>query len=195
MWVTSSPISQTKLFALAVAAAFLPGGHADVETCLQALGRLNYAPYNASLPFLNGVSGKCHLVSRAFALYHYRPFSVYDETDLQALSIVHPCIILMMYHIGSVNVGYLYQKPMFAIMPNEAMGSFDLCRHSDFYTTGSVKTQYCTLSHDRAGVCVPVECTPQDMHDKALMQPLMNLGIQADLEVNKSFKDIPQSKA
>lgn len=72
---------------------------------------------------------------------------------------------------------------MFAIMPNEALGSFDLCRHSDFYTDGSVKTQYCTLSHDRAGVCVPAECTPQDLHDKTLMQPLMNLGIQAALEV------------
>lgn len=58
MWVTSSPIFQNKLLALVVGAAFLPGAVADVETCLQALGRLNYAPYNASLPFLNGVSGK-----------------------------------------------------------------------------------------------------------------------------------------
>ena len=33
---------------------------AELQACLGALGKLNTAPYNASLPFLNGVSGTCH---------------------------------------------------------------------------------------------------------------------------------------
>jgi len=109
---------------------------AELHACLQALAKLDTAPYNASLPFLNGVS-------------------------------------------GHINLGYLYQKPMFAIMPNEAMGNYDLCRHSELYTSGLVKTHYCALSHDKAGICVPSQCEAEDLHNKAILQPLMNLGVQA----------------
>ncbi len=55
--------------------------HGELENCLHHLAKLNSAPYNASLPFLNGVS-------------------------------------------GHINLAYLYQKPMFAVMPNEAMGTY-----------------------------------------------------------------------
>ena len=61
MWVTSSP--KAMLLALALAATSLPGAQAELETCLQALDRLNYAPYNASLAFLNGVSGMYFIAS------------------------------------------------------------------------------------------------------------------------------------
>lgn len=37
-----------------------------------------------------------------------------------------------------MNLAYLYQRPMFAVMPNEAMGNFDLCRHAELYTPGSM---------------------------------------------------------
>jgi hypothetical protein len=81
---------------------------------------------------------------------------------------------------GHVNLAYLYQKPMFAVLPNEAMGNFDLCRHAELYTPNHlVQAHYCALSHDRGGVCVPTACEAEDLHDRAILQPLMNLGIQA----------------
>jgi len=121
---------------VALLLAAIQPSQAELQACLSALTRLTAAPHNASLPFLNGVS-------------------------------------------GHINVGYLYQKPMFAVMPNEAMGNFDLCRHSGLYTSGLVKTHYCTLSHDKAGICVPSQCSAEDLHDKALLKPLINLGVQA----------------
>lgn len=45
--------------------------------------------------------------------------------------------------------------------------------------TPQVKAHYCALSHDRGGVCVPQACTAEDLHDHAILQPLMNLGVQA----------------
>lgn len=48
---------RTLLAAAAVAAALLPGANAELQACLQALGQLSTAPYNASLAFLNGVTG------------------------------------------------------------------------------------------------------------------------------------------
>lgn len=133
------PLESVPVMASALAlllATMPPTAQAEIQGCIQALARLNTAPYNASLPFLNGVS-------------------------------------------GHVNVAYLYQKPMFAVMPNEAMGNFDLCRHSELYTFGLVKTHYCALSHDKAGICVPTECRAEDLHNKAILQPVMNLGIHA----------------
>lgn len=79
-----------------------------------------------------------------------------------------------------MNLAYLYQKPMFAVLPNEAMGNFDFCRHAELYTPGStVKTHYCSLTHDRGGVCVPTACTAEDLHSQAILQPLMALGTEA----------------
>lgn len=79
-----------------------------------------------------------------------------------------------------MNLAYLYQKPMFAVMPNEAMGNFDFCRHAEIYTPGSlVKTHYCSLTHDRGGVCVPEACEAQDLHNPAILPPLVGLGTQA----------------
>ena len=38
-------------------ASLAPSANAELQACLEALGQLSTAPYNASLPFLNGVTG------------------------------------------------------------------------------------------------------------------------------------------
>ena len=43
---------------LAVAAVLAPVAQAELDACLSALSLLLVPPYNASLPFLNGVSGQ-----------------------------------------------------------------------------------------------------------------------------------------
>jgi hypothetical protein len=43
----------------AAALLLLPGANAELQACLAALSQLSMAPYNASLPFLNGVTGTC----------------------------------------------------------------------------------------------------------------------------------------
>ena len=55
--------ARPRLFLAAAAAAATllllpPGASGELQACLEALGQLTTAPYNASLPFLNGVTGR-----------------------------------------------------------------------------------------------------------------------------------------
>lgn len=80
-------------------------------------------------------------------------------------------------------MAYVYQKPLFSIMPSEVMGNYDLCRNAGMYAPDTMKTRFCTLGHNKGGVCVPIQCTAADLHNSSIMQPLMNLGMIATMEV------------
>lgn len=84
---------------------------------------------------------------------------------------------------GRINVGYLYQQPGLAVLPNELMGNYDLCRFAREYSPTPFDTQYCALARDTAGVCVPAACTAEDLKDPGLIQPLINLAVQATMGV------------
>lgn len=54
---TMAPSRLLLAAAAAALAALAPSANAELQACLEALGQLSTAPYNASLPFLNGVTG------------------------------------------------------------------------------------------------------------------------------------------
>lgn len=66
---------------------------------------------------------------------------------------------------------------------NQLMGSYDLCKNAHIYSPGPMDTHYCTLSRDRAGVCVPKACTAQDLMNPAAAMPILNLGMQSIAQV------------
>lgn len=131
--------SRRRLFLAAAAVLLLaPGASGELEACLAALGQLATAPYNASLPFLNGVTGAYMCMGGGWT--HRSPSLITPPSHPTthpppSSSPIQPTT--QPRTTGHVSLAYLYQKPMFAIMPNEAMGNYDLCRHAALYTPGT----------------------------------------------------------
>jgi len=51
-------LKQGLVVATTTTLALLPSATAELNACLAALSQLNAAPYNASLPIMNGVTGE-----------------------------------------------------------------------------------------------------------------------------------------